>query len=323
MKNSGLTKAQLIRRIEELEQLNDQLLLDQQRETMLDFSWAGNLGHWYWDKTANRVTFNPMKVKALGFEAAEIPATVDYQFFTSRIHPDDYQPTMDAMLDHLYGRKPVYEAEYRIRHKDGSYKWFYDRGVITRRDDAGKPAFIAGIVFDITAKKALEIELEAKNRVLADLSATDALTGLSNHRTLYEVLGEILQKKPVLVPVSIIMLDIDDFKRINDTKGHIFGDTVLKRIGRILKESVRPDDTPGRYGGEEFLLILPGTDLENALKVAERVRQTIEKTFLKEPMPVTISAGVREHAGESITEFIHLADLNLYKAKQTGKNRVI
>lgn len=90
------------------------------------------------------------------------------------------------MLDHLHGKTPVYEAEYRIRAKDGRYRWYYDRGKVTRYDADGKPVFLSGIVFDITEKKATQVELEEKNKLLAKMSELDGLTRISNHRALVE-----------------------------------------------------------------------------------------------------------------------------------------
>ena len=101
---------------------------------MLEYAWSGNLGHWYWNIKTNTVTFNPLKVTALGYDRDEIPDQVSYQFFTDKIHPEDYQKTMDAMMAHLYGKAGVYEVEYRIRAKNGEYRWYYDRGRITQYD---------------------------------------------------------------------------------------------------------------------------------------------------------------------------------------------
>lgn len=95
--------------------------------------------HWYWDIETNTITFNPLKVTTLGYEICEIPEHVTYQYFTDKLHPEDYPKTMKAMKDHLYGRIEVYEAEYQIKTKDGRYRWYYDRGKITQRDKDGKP----------------------------------------------------------------------------------------------------------------------------------------------------------------------------------------
>ncbi len=153
MNYSEFSRKQLLDRISDLEMLTRELLKEKEQETRLEYAWTGNLGHWYWNIKTNEVTFNPLKVLTLGYDKSEIPEHVTYQFFTDKLHPEDFQKTMEAMRDHLYGKADVYEAEYRIKAKDGSYKWYYDRGKITQFNDQGKPTFLAGIVFDITEKK--------------------------------------------------------------------------------------------------------------------------------------------------------------------------
>ena len=147
MEYNKFTKKELIERIDELEILNAQLLQEKKEETRLEYAWSGNLGHWYWNVKMNRVTFNPLKVTRLGYTKDEIPHHVPYTFFTEKIHPNDYEKVMDVMTKHLNGQGKVYEVEYRIRTKDGKYKWYYDRGKITKYDKNNKPLFLAGIVF--------------------------------------------------------------------------------------------------------------------------------------------------------------------------------
>lgn len=323
MECNNFTKEQLLERIEELEILCGELLKEKEQEAKLDYAWTGNLGHWYWNIKTNAVTFNLMKATALGYDKSELPEPVPYQFFTDKLHPDDYQNTMDAMLKHLYGKAPVYEVEYRIQAKDGSYKWYYDRGKITRYDKQGKPLFLAGIVFDITKRKEQQMELECKNRFLAEMSSIDGLTKLRNHRTLMEQLKvEIAIVKMNGGPLSIVFFDVDDFKKINDTKGHVVGDQVLIEIASLIKKNIRETDMAGRYGGEEFLIILPNTNLETAVNAAERIRQAIFSFSFVDDLKITISGGVSEYHGEGLTELIHSADKKLYTAKKNGKNQI-
>jgi PAS domain S-box-containing protein len=162
MDTEKFENSELIEYKKKIEELQDKLetLENQQKEDeKLNYAWTGNLGHWYWDVAKNKVTFNTLKAKALGYKDEDIPEEVDYQFFTEKLHPDDYQPVMDNMMEHLQGKRPAYEVEYRIRAVDGTYKWYYDRGRITQRDKAGKPLLMAGIVFDISKKKQYEEEL--------------------------------------------------------------------------------------------------------------------------------------------------------------------
>ncbi|MDD4200134.1 MAG: PAS domain-containing protein, partial [Eubacteriales bacterium] len=222
MNYNDLTKEQLIDHINSIERLNLELLKEKELETKLEYAWSGNLGHWYWDIITNSVTFNPLKVKALGYTMEEIPEPIPYQFFTDKLHPEDYQNTMQTMLDHLHGKSNVYEVEYRIQTKDGEYKWFYDRGKITQYDNNGKPVFLAGIVFDITEKKDTLLELENKNRILTEMSSIDGLTKIINHRTLIGQLKlEIIEAARTDSPLSIVLFDIDNFKKVNDSKGHV------------------------------------------------------------------------------------------------------
>lgn len=323
MDYQGFSREQLIERIYSLERLTKELRKEQEQETRLEFAWSGNLGHWYWDIRTNTVTFDSQKVTALGYDLTEIPETVTYQFFTDKLHPEDYQSTMEAMMKHLQGEAEVYEVEYRIRTKEGDYKWYYDRGKITQVDEAGKPLFLAGIVFDITEQKEMLMELEAQNLILAEMSSVDSLTKIGNHRTLMEHLKSemalALRKK---TPLTIVMFDVDDFKRINDEKGHIYGDQVLREVAQLLQKSMRKGDLVGRYGGEEFMAIFPHTTLADGKKIAERIRKTVAEHDFISGMRVSLSGGVWEYKTESITELIHAADQQLYEAKRNGKNRV-
>jgi len=318
-----LSKDELIEKINELEMLNRQLLDEKQQEDRLEYAWSGNLGHWYWNIKTNNVTFNPLKIKTLGYDESDIPSKVDYQYFTNLLHPDDYQKAMDAMKDHLYGKKAVYEVEYRIKAKDGGYLWYYDRGKITQYDEQGKPVFMAGIVFDITEKKRIESNLVDENKILSELSSIDGLTQVNNHRSLLNFLKEeTINSMKNEQQLTIGIFDIDDFKRVNDTKGHVFGDKVLFDVASIMKGAVRDKDLVGRYGGEEFMIVLPNTNIDQAIVVAERIRSSIAKKMFGD-LHITVSGGLKQYSNEELAEFVHQADLNLYQAKATGKNKVI
>lgn len=324
MNYKDYSKEQLLEVVEGLERLNEQLLKEKEQEIGLDYAWTGNLGHWYWDIKTNAVTFNPLKVTTLGYELEEIPEKVTYQFFVDKLHPEDYPKTMKSMSAHLRGESHVYEVEYRIRTKAGDYKWYYDRGRITKYDDKGRPEFLAGIVFDITEKKLKEQSLEINNKILEAQSLTDGLLQINNRRAVVEFLQkEINTSQQTGRPLSIAMLDLDHFKKINDTKGHVFGDKVLIDTAKIIQENIRETDFLGRYGGEEFLVIFKNTKADLGRTIAERIRSSIEAHCFEEGVKVTISGGVYEYHGSSLSDFIHEADTNLYAAKNQGRNRII
>lgn len=321
MDYSNFSKEDLLEKIRELETLNEQLLKEKQEETMLKFSWSGNLGHWYWDIISNKVTFNPLKVTTLGYSIEEIPKNISYQYFTEKLHKEDHKKAMQAMMDHLYGKKSVYEVEYRIKCKDGSYKWYYDRGKITKRNKDGKAIFLAGIVFDITDKKLQEEALVKENIMLDSISKTDELTKLNNRRVLFETLKTKLETKNYVF--SVALFDIDDFKKVNDTLGHVYGDKVLADVAGLLVKNVRKKDIVGRYGGEEFLIIFDGLNEQEAYGVCSRILKAVEEKYQSSQIKTTLSCGLKEYDNENLTEFLNKVDNNLYFAKKNGKNKVI
>ncbi|RMH63888.1 MAG: diguanylate cyclase [Calditrichaeota bacterium] len=165
-----------------------------------------------------------------------------------------------------------------------------------------------------------------RHSIYHDLLRYDSLTMTTNRKTSEEILTrEFERAKRYGSPLTIALLDIDHFKICNDTYGHVFGDLVLIKVSDTLMSQVRNTDVVGRYGGEEFLVIMPETKLQDAVTVVERMRFYVEQlTFDPQGFTVTISAGVCQcQAGfENIRQFIHQADTALYKAKNNGRNRV-
>lgn len=175
-------------------------------------------------------------------------------------------------------------------------------------------------------KATLLAELEAKNAQLAELAKTDPLTGIANRGHIETCLGdEVARARRFRHPLAVAMLDIDHFKRINDGFGHPFGDRVIREVARVLVETVRQVDKVGRYGGEEFLLVLPDTDLGGARTLAERIRTLVaELRFEPEDHRATVSIGLAQWdpAMDSWESLISQADEALYTAKEGGRNRV-
>jgi diguanylate cyclase len=167
-----------------------------------------------------------------------------------------------------------------------------------------------------------------QHSVLSKLSVTDGLTELHNHRYFQEQLGrEIKRLARSQEGLSMLIIDIDDFKQLNDRFGHAAGDEFLKQLARILKESVRDTDLLARYGGEEFVIVATGTMLTGAIVLAEKLRTKIAETsFIVDssmrPRRATVSIGVAEY-NQSRTEFFTAADAALYRAKASGKNCVV
>ncbi|MEG3641412.1 sensor domain-containing diguanylate cyclase [Magnetococcus sp. PR-3] len=187
------------------------------------------------------------------------------------------------------------------------------------KDDHGEPIGSAALIRDVTEEKRLEQKLR-------ELSTTDGLTKLINRRRMDELLEEELQRAVRYgLNLSLLLLDVDHFKKFNDTYGHEQGDRVLIALGAEMKSYFRNIDYPCRYGGEEFCVILPNTDPEGAVKVADRLRERVAEKEV-DGLKVTISIGVATYPDLQITQpdaMIRAADGALYEAKKRGRNQVV
>ena len=195
--------------------------------------------------------------------------------------------------------------------------------------DANIVEYIASLVWSIVSKKRADEQIQKLNEKLATLALVDELTKLPNRRAFFlRGAEEISRCKRYGNPLSMLMLDIDRFKSINDTYGHAIGDMALQCVSRVLREQVREVDIPGRLGGEEFGILLPNTRLEEALVIAERIRKSIEALQCGQEteacITMTASLGAAQFNPEfkSLDDLFNRADTALYKAKNNGRNRV-
>jgi diguanylate cyclase (GGDEF)-like protein/PAS domain S-box-containing protein len=190
-------------------------------------------------------------------------------------------------------------------------------------NDLDRPVSLMGITLDITERKKVEQELER-------LSHVDMLTGLYNRRRFMQLSEhELSRKRRYGGELAVFMMDLDHFKTVNDTYGHQTGDLVLQKLGEICRDVLRDLDCVGRLGGEEFAVVLPRTDVDHAMAVAERLRDTVEKTSIQSPqgesVHCTISIGVATMQEDriSLDTLLSQADRALYQAKHEGRNRVL
>jgi diguanylate cyclase (GGDEF)-like protein/PAS domain S-box-containing protein len=196
------------------------------------------------------------------------------------------------------------------------------------RDSVGKVIGITGYMRDITDRKLAEKALEMSEQKYSEMSIRDPISGLYNLRYFYESLKtEVERVNRYQYPLSILMLDIDNFKSINNRYGHQEGDRVIMRMGEIIRRYIRQVDSAYRFGGEEFSIILPETEDEEAIQVAERIRLGFKKENfspkIDEKFHLTVSIGVaRYFPKEEVIAFLKRVDDNLYTAKSQGKDRV-
>lgn len=263
------------------------------------------------------IAVNPKFCEMLGYSRDELVGRPSIDL----THPDDRDD--ETVLEPLRtGRVESITAEKRYMRKDGSIIWG-NRTLSLVRDHTGEPLYFLRVVEDITARKRLEDELR-------EMATTDALTGLTNRRAFMTRLEEehARMRRFDNQPVSVLMMDLDFFKRINDTRGHAAGDEVLRQVAAVMRDATRRVDLCSRLGGEEFAILLAGAAPEAACEFAERLRIRIADTRIVHEdvvVPVTVSIGVAalQASDETADQSLSRADRALYEAKAQGRNRVV
>jgi diguanylate cyclase (GGDEF)-like protein/PAS domain S-box-containing protein len=274
----------------------------------------------------DRVTYvSPSVTKVLGWRPQDIEGRPLAEF----CHPED-AAGIAAVMKQLSG---VPEADYRARarHADGGHVWVEARARLTPAPAGTRQAPLLVInLRSITARKAIEDELDTARRRLEELAGKDGLTGLANRRRFDEALDvEFRRAQREARPLSLLLIDIDDFKTLNDSHGHPAGDRVLRRLATLMAGfAQRAGDVAARYGGEEFALLLPHTDGAQAEATAEDLRAAVAALgpLASDVMPTTISVGLastgNSRLGTLPDGLVQLADEALYAAKRGGKNCV-
>ena len=306
---------------------------------------AAGLDLWENDLITGEVTLKASKTFVeLGFSEEEIAS--DLQGIYGLFHPDDLDKVKKAVDDHLSGRTAQYRCEFRLRSKSGEWVWYANYGRIMDGKSSTPGKRLIGVTFNIDDRKRREDEIEQINRQLTEqnallqqlnaalalLAANDSLTGLSNRRTLMELgVNECRRAQRFGHPLSVLVVDIDLFKAVNDDWGHLAGDRVICAVAQACRARTRQGvDTVARYGGEEFVLVLPETDTPEALRLAESLRDAVAALQVVvndtgATACVTVSIGVatlRQGDDRSFEDLVNQADKALYQAKETGRNNV-
>lgn len=274
---------------------------------------AAKFGNWEFHLGSREVLVSKGAIKAYGLAGDQI----DYETIKSIPLPE-YRRQLDAAMAALIQHDEPYDVEFRIRAADtGEIK---DIHSVATFDPASRTVF--GIVQDVTDRKAVERELERLARI-------DQLTGLPNRSHFMSLAEqELARTSRYGGEMSVLMVDVDNFKAINDTHGHQIGDRVLQAMGHVFRRTLREVDFVGRVGGEEFAIVLPQTGVMQAFEAAERLRRAVEQTEFPLdhglPLYVTISIGMTSNASAqaNIDTLLSRADKALYEAKGEGRNRV-
>lgn len=279
---------------------------------------GANDGLWDWQIRDRSMYYSPRWELLIGETPGTLQPTIEEWW--QRVHPDDLERLRQAMKEHLLGIHPHFECEFRMKHADGSYRWMRSRGKALRNEE-GQPYRMAGSMTDVTEYHLIQ------EQILHD-ALHDAMTGLPNRVLFMDLLSQAITRR-VRRPNSlfaVLFLDVDRFKVINDSLGHLAGDQLLIGIGQRLTTCIRAGDTIARLGGDEFAILLE--DLTNpvqAIEVAERVLAALSRPFRLEGHEVftSTSIGIAFPSEESKTaeDLLRDADTAMYRAKSLGKAR--
>ena len=262
--------------------------------------------------------FNRGAEELFGFLAHEALGRNDVELLVG----DDFQEDALLLRSLVAGGQRIDNRERKMRKADGNQiMTLYSTHPVS--EVGGSIIGATHVFLDIGASKQRESELLRANTSLEFLARTDGLTQVKNRVAIMEVL-ESEFKSVSRYPISVIMLDVDNFKEYNDASGHPEGDKVLRQIALLLSSNLRPGDEVGRYGGEEFVVLLPRTDIDVASAIAERLRSSIENHAWTH-RAITISAGAASstEVTDSYEKLLSLADVRLYSAKSAGRNCVV
>ncbi|HLQ78408.1 MAG TPA: EAL domain-containing protein, partial [Terriglobia bacterium] len=278
---------------------------------------GANDGLWDWNLVAGIIYFSPRWKATLGYQDDEIGNSPDEWF--SRIHESDRETVKRRIEEHQNGNTPHFESEIRMLHKDGSFRWMLSRGVMIR-DETGTPLRMAGSQTDITEGK-----------------VADPLTGLPNRLFFIDRLLRLIEqrKRHTDALFAVLFLDLDGFKMINDSLGHVVGDKLLVAVAKRLVDCLRATDTVARMdelftvarlGGDEFAILLDGlTDASGATSVADRLMRELTMPFDLGDKEIFTSVSIGIALSNSgyvyAEEFLRDADTAMYRAKSLGKAR--
>ncbi len=279
---------------------------------------GANDGLWDWNLATNEIYFSVRWKAMLGYQENEIDTNL-YEWF-NRIYAEDIDQVRAELSAHIEGLTPYFENEHRLLHQDGTYRWMLSRGQVVR-DSTGKPYRVAGSQTDVTDRRVAEQQL------LHD-ALYDSLTGLANRVLFSDKLARVLKlaQRRQDYHYAVLFIDLDRFKVINDSLGHLIGDRLLRAIAQRLKVCLRGSDTFARLGGDEFAILLE--DIQNekdATHIAARIGQELKLPFNLDGHEVfaTASIGILLGTQEDYDrpeEVLRDADTAMYRAKAQGKS---
>jgi diguanylate cyclase (GGDEF)-like protein/PAS domain S-box-containing protein len=281
---------------------------------------GSNDGIWDWDLESNHIYYSPRWKMILGYKEEEVDSDPNEWF--DRIHPSDLPSVRSALEAHLSGQNSHFESEFRLMHKNGEYLWVLARGIAVSRGE-NEPCRIAGSLTDVTRNKHTE-------KQLAYEVLHDKLTGLPNRALFIDRLNQSIKrsKRHEHETFAILILDLDRFKVLNDSLGHLAGDKMLIKVAQRLESSLRMEDSVARLGGDEFAVLL--NDMQDpfeVIQIANRIHEEISTPVNIDDQPVysTASIGITLSSTgyDTADDMLRDADTAMYQAKGQGGNSYV
>lgn len=304
--------------IDRTAELRAEVLQRRDAETQLRLVLEGaNLGFWDWNYQTGEQWVNDRWMEILGLVRSDLKH--DASDWLSRIHPDDKSKASSIIDDHIK-RNKGYVVEFRMRHRDGHWVWIQGAGAVVSHDpETNEPVRICGTHQDITERR-------MQDEHILRQAHYDSLTELPNRFLALDRLSQLINESHRNNErVAVLFLDLDDFKKINDTLGHDTGDKVLKETANRLRSVLRSGDTVGRLGGDEFIILLGGlSQAADAQPVAETLLNNFTKAFRidSRDLVLTASIGIAIYPddGDNLSELLRNADSAMYHSKEQGRN---
>ncbi|GGY58336.1 hypothetical protein GCM10011297_33770 [Bacterioplanes sanyensis] len=295
-----------------------QLFLQRERQRLAEVIWGTGAGTWEWHVDEDIVTVNRRWCELLGYQAEQLSPLTTQQW-QALCHPEDLSRFKERLRQHLSEQIDHLQCEVRLRHADGHWLWFMQRGKVVARDAQQRALRMCGTQQDISKRKALQYELEKQ-------ATLDPLTGLPNRALFADRLQQAtLTAERKQWQLVVMFIDLDGFKAINDDYGHDAGDEVLRQTAERLRRSVRSSDVVARQGGDEFVLLMQEVhSRESVALVADIILDQLRQPFYLNQgatpsLGASIGIAMSPSGGAPANRLISLADRAMYAAKRAGK----